>query len=223
MNSTTQTPETWEDRIAREARERETCMIKLREIAKALNYKITKESEKDNHCAFVDAEGPDGVMLYMTGEAYRMKGRIEIVGDFPTDTRGQDTRGYVLGYGQRAPRISVDSARPTKQIVTAIQNRLLPVYRPLLTKAQQLIASWESHQLNRDSDFKTVIGRAPANERELDGKFSLNLGKLEKNQEYDCGADIQISSSGVKLTIDSLPAHYARAVLDMLKAHKLKK
>ena len=50
----------------------------------------------------------------------------------------------------------------------------------------------------------------------------MEIGKLDKSQEYDTDADIYISYSGVKLTIDNLPPIMARSVLDFLKAHALK-
>ena len=222
--------ETWEQQRERERKEEKTrqqiSLKKMREVSKVLGYKITKEAgkgkykEHTNH-AFVTLESPDGVVLDLQGEGWRMNGRIEIRGAYPKDKRGQDTRSYVVGYGCAAPHITVSVDRTAEQIAKAITSRLMPQYLPQLAKAKELVKSWDTYQENRESTFKTVMGRDP-NEHERDGKTRLTIGKLDKSQEYDTNADIYISSSYVKLTIDNVPPVMARGVLDLLKAHALK-
>lgn len=232
MNSTAAKPvETWEQQRERERNEekarQQISIKKMREVSKVLGYKITEEAGKGKYKehtnrAFVTLEGPDGVMLNLQGEGWRMNGRIQINGEYPKDKRGQDTRSYVVGYGCASPHITVGVDQPAERIAKAITSRLLPQYLPQLAKAKELVQSWDTYQEKKESTFKTLMGREPSEYESTSGKTRFVIGKLDKSQEYDTDADIYISGSSVKLTIDNVPPIMARAVLDLLKAHALK-
>ncbi|HEU4322702.1 MAG TPA: hypothetical protein VFS21_06095 [Roseiflexaceae bacterium] len=153
---------------------------------------------------YVQLAGPDGMVLSLEQGHYSdSKTRFAISGDYP--------KGYEPAYDQR-PSIRVAATRPDQQIAREINQRLLPLYKPLLAHAQdrQRAAEEQKRQSRmRIERLASIIGTEPSYHQPLQASVTF-AGPSPLTTRIDT------SFGRCSLLLDGLPEDVAARILGII-------
>ncbi len=160
-------------------------------------------STEDDRRAFLS--GPEGIQMIIT-KIWNTPGRLQVCGLFPSTPDGHS----YLPYNQKVPTISVARARGLQAIATAIQRRLLPMYRPLLQQANERADAHREALAQQDATV-TELAQIPGCTKELTpGKVQINWRHLAG----DVWGQAEVMLDGwVNLKLHRVPAPAAHAAL----------
>lgn len=107
------------------------------------NWDLKPYGDDNWACTLFDMDSQ--AQLFFRPTEWKDAKRIQIRGQLPKDSRGQEPYLPSLRVGQQMPSITVAGTKSAGQIARDIEHRLLPDYLPLLSEALERIAQSESH------------------------------------------------------------------------------
>lgn len=152
----------------------------------------------------------DGATINVHGNQWGHKGRLSIDGGYPRTKRGEE-----MGPRNR-PSITVDPARPIKQIAGEIERRLLAEYLPLYAEAKKRTDEWD--RANDLAAERTAEAARIVNGRVNDSKTGMSWYGDGEGRGY--GDATTTTGESWTLKLHSLTWEHAQAVLKLLEAQR---
>lgn len=213
MKTTTVVNETFEQRQDREAQERvekyEQAEKIIQSVCEIMGFELD-EREVDYWC-FAREISKGDIKLFIRADSYGHKGKFEIIGSYPRDSKGQYINPYDYNES-RADKINVSMTKTPEQVAKDIERRLMPEYLLRLAKIKKRIDESDNYHLSRQETIKQI---AKATGFEI--STHVEDGAI---YFYDDGLSIDVkprSGHKVDISIGGLSSEKAIQVLKLLK------
>ena len=152
--------------------------------------------------------GPESMQVLIS-VMWNAPNRLRMCGLFPTSPDGHS----YLPLNQKVPEISVARARGLYAIATAIQRRLLPIYRPLLEQANERADAHRDALAQQDATVTELAQIPGCTKRLTPGQVDINWRHLAGDMWGQAEATLD---GWVNLKLHRVPAPAAHEVLVIL-------
>ncbi len=211
-NLNVQTTETWNERMAREKKERDIKELAFcKKIEKAfelcdLEVFGIEGRDIDNSSRMATLKGTSkAAYLNAAFDRYGHKGRIVI----DLWYTGQLSARDVWGYGATHEKITVSGTKDADEIAADIKRRILPRLAASIEKADTVIKSRNNYQ-----------DKLEANVKALGGKGKDKNGNIDHTVHFD-GGSADIVGDSVRFTLYSVDIKTAKKIIALLKGSSI--
>lgn len=217
--------ETWDERIARETKERyelhANFAVKIEAVAKLLGGSLKEEKpDIDGSVPYSFSREillPDG-SLWVTSQTYQNKNHFHFSGQYPRTKKGEYIRPY--GYGEAASdSINVSKDKTPEQITKDVTRRLLPEYALRLAKVRAQVADYDGFHASQQNAIKTVSEKSglTSSDHKENGIIQFDFKTGVDNGEGR--GDVTPSGRGaVNMSLSYLSPSQAVSILKLLNA-----